>query len=94
MDKIEAKSVLQIELEKYRQRSSDSLLKLLDDLDAFSVRGPSGALYQLEVQAMWDDKPGGLLRIMAGIDDGGFFSSFSPLMDGFILSPSGEILDD
>jgi hypothetical protein len=94
MDKTEAKAILQSELEKYRQRSYESLLKLLDDLDAYTVLGLSGIPYQIEVQAMWDSHPGGNLRVMAGIDDGGFISAFAPLTDDFILSPSGEFLDE
>jgi hypothetical protein len=43
---------------------------------------------------MWDSHPGGNLRVMAGIDDGGFISAFAPLTDDFILSPSGEFLDE
>jgi hypothetical protein len=94
MDKTEAKRVLQSELEKYRQRSYESLRKLIDDLDAYTVRGPSGTEYQIEVQAMWDNHPEGNLRVMAGIDDGGLLSAFAPVTDDFILSPGGEFVDE
>ena len=94
MDKIEAKAVLQIELEKYRRRTYQSLLELLHDPDVYTVTGSSGTEYQLEVQVMWDNQPDGNLRIMAGIDDGGFFSAFAPLTEGFILSPSGKFIGE
>jgi hypothetical protein len=94
MDKTEARAILQAEIAKYRQRSYAELLALLDDLDAYEVRGPSGATYQLEVQGMWDHKPGGNLRIMAGIDDGGLVSAFAPLLASFFLSPDGEYMGE
>jgi hypothetical protein len=94
MDKIEAKAILQREMEKYRSRSFKSLLELLDNLEAYSVSVPSGAFYQIEVQAMWDSKPGGNLRVMAAIDDGGFFSAFAPLTDSFIRSPAGDFQEE
>lgn len=90
----EAKAILKSELNKYRHKSFESLRKLMEDLDGYEVRGPSGTLYQLEVQAMWDDKPGGNLRVMAGIDDGSFFSALTPLSDSFILTPDGEFLGE
>ncbi len=94
MDKVEAAAILKSELTKYRERSYHSLQDLLTDLDAYEVRGPSGKFYQLEVQAFWDGEPNGNMRVSAGIDDGGLISSFSPLTDDFILSPSGEFIDE
>jgi hypothetical protein len=94
MDKYEAKAILRSELQKYRQRNFESLLKLLKDPDAYTIQGPSGLEYQIEVQAIWDNEPEGNLRVMAGIDDGGFFSAFIPLTDDFIISPNGEFLNE
>jgi hypothetical protein len=94
MDKNEAKAILQAELEKVRGWDYLSLLQLLDDLEAYEVRGPSGVPYQMEVQAMWDDQPGGNLRVMLSIDDGGFLSAFAPLTDSFILSPGGQFMGE
>jgi hypothetical protein len=94
MDRTEARAILQAEIAKYRQRSYDELLRLLDEIDAYEVRGPTGAIYQLEVQGLWDDRPGGNLRVMAGIDDGGQVSAFAPLVASFILSPDGEFVGE
>jgi hypothetical protein len=85
---------LQAEIAKYRQRSYADLLALLDDLDAYEVRGSSGVIYQVEVQGMWDHKPAGNLRVMAGIDDGRLVSAFAPLVASFILSPGGEFVGE
>lgn len=40
--------------------------------------GPSGTAYQLEIECIWDDRPGGNIRVMASIDDGGW-RAFVPL---------------
>ena len=93
MDKEEAKSLLASELQKYRDRSYESLCSLLHNIDTYEIEAQSGVLYQLEIQAMWDNKPDGDLRIVAGIDDGGLRAYF-PLTDSFILSPDGKFVDE
>ena len=40
------------------------LQRLLKEQDLLEVRGPSGTSYQLEVEAVWDDRPGGNLRVL------------------------------
>jgi hypothetical protein len=62
------------------------LLYLLDTKDTEEIKASSGVVYQLEFQAMRDDKKGGNLRIMGAIDDGGF-RAFVPLTADFILAP-------
>jgi hypothetical protein len=94
MDKGEAKALLQAEMEKYGLRGYLSLRQLVGDIDAYEVRGPSGTQYQFEVQAVWDARPNGNLRVIGSIDDGGLLSAFAPLTDSFILAPGGEFLDD
>jgi len=93
MDNEEAARVLTQELIRYRLQTYANLQRLLKDVDAYEVVGPSGAKYQVEIHAVWDDKPNGNLRVMGGIDDGGW-RAFVPLTDDFILSPSGEFVDE
>jgi hypothetical protein len=71
VDNEEAARVLAQELTQYRRETYANLQRLLKDVDAYEVVGPSGAKYQVEIQAVWDDKPNGNLRVMGGIDDGG-----------------------
>lgn len=95
MDKTEAKAILEEEVQKYRKRSYDSLTTLVKELDAYEREGASGVTYQLEVQAVWDSgTEGGDIRVIFGIDDGGFFSSFKPLTADFIISPEGKFIDE
>jgi hypothetical protein len=93
LDKEEARAVLAEELRKYRNQSYRSLQRLLSDVDAYCVAGPSGTEYQIEVQAVWDGHPHENLRVMASIDDGGW-RAFVPMSDGFILSASGEFVGE
>jgi len=93
MDNEEATRILAQELAKYRRDSYADLQRLLKEVDAYEVAGPSSANYQIEIQAVWDDEPNGHLRVIGGIDDGGL-RAFVPLTDDFILSPSGEFIGE
>jgi hypothetical protein len=44
--------------------------------------------YQVEVQAHWDDKPNGTLRLSFAVDDGGF-RAFFPLTQSTLVEPGG-----
>jgi hypothetical protein len=58
------------------------------------IKGPSGTPYQVEIGIVWDDKPGGDVRVLASIDDGGFRSAFSPMCDDFIMAPDGTFVGE
>ena len=42
---------------------------------------------------IWDDEPGGNVRVMVSIDDGGL-RAFVPMTESFIKSPSGEFVGE
>src|SRR5262245_47229095 len=86
MDDEEATRILAQELARYRRESFADLQRLLKEVDAYEVEGPSGTNYQIEIQAIWDDEPNGNLRVIGGLDDGGL-RAYVPLTDDFILSP-------
>ena len=69
------------------------LLERIGDVEDYEVAGPSGAPYQLSIQAMWDDAPNGDLRIIGAIDDGGW-RAFFPLTDSFIMTPDGDLVGE
>lgn len=60
---------------------------------AYEVRGPSGTLYQIEIEAFWDDKQSGNIRVMGSIDDGGL-RAFVPLSEDFIKNPKDEFIGE
>ena len=93
MDKVETAEILKQELLHYRKRSQADLLYLLDNQDTFDRIGPSGTVYQLEIQAYWDDESRRELRVTACIDDGGW-SAFYPPGDSFIMRPDGSFVGE
>ncbi len=59
----------------------------------YEYKNAIGILYQIEIQAYWDDKPNENIRVMGSIDDGGW-RAFSPLSDDFIKSPNNEFIGE
>jgi hypothetical protein len=92
MNMVEARSLLEEFLDDLKSRSREELLGLISNPACLEKTGPSGKIYQLEHQAVWDKDPGGDLRIIASIDDGGFLSAMMPLTSGFVLiqQPPGK----
>jgi hypothetical protein len=96
MDKGEAKKILSEVLDEYRAMSNKELVDLIQSPLAFEKLGSSGAEFQIEIQAFWDEpsKEGGNLRVIASIDDGRFPFVFSPLTTDFIMRPDGTFVGE
>jgi hypothetical protein len=93
VDKVEARAVLARELESYRSRAYTDLVGLIGNEVNTEVRGESGVVYQVEIQALWESGKPGDLRVCGSIDDGGW-RAFLPLTDDFILAPDGSFLGE
>jgi len=93
MNKIEAREILANELRLFRDQPWEELREMMNKPRTFERIGSSGKNYQIEIQAFWDGKPEGDLRITGAIDDGGIRVYF-PLTDSFILSPNGEFVGE
>ena len=91
MNEEEARSVLEAHLDQWRRRSHADLSTTLGNQGCSEVIGTSGAEYQIEIDIMWDRKPGPELRVVGAIDDGRSWRAFSPLTQSFIMSPDGSI---
>ena len=96
MNKEEAHRLLLQELEIFRRKPFEELSNLVGTPIHIERKASSGIEYQLEIEVFWDDPriPGGNLRVMASIDDGGFFSSFSPLTQDFIKTSNNAFLGE
>ena len=57
------------------------------------VAGPSGRIYQLETQTLWDDRAKKNLRVMVAIDDAGL-RSLAPLSADFIITLGGRFVGE
>lgn len=93
MDKGEALDVLKKHLMQYRGRSHRELQALLKEPDVLVVTGPSGTEYQIEIQAVWDGRRGGNVRVFGTIDDGGW-RAFLPLATDFMMAPDGTSIGE
>lgn len=93
MNRNEGKEVLEEQLQRF---SGGSYLELClqamaQRVETYEVLGESGVLYQVEVQFLWDQQPGGVIRVLGSIDDQGF-SSLVPLTDSLLIrSPERDI---
>ena len=94
MDRSEAQALLRVQLNDYRTRSYASLTELVGTSERTEVIGPSGQPYQCVVNLMWDDKPGGNIRVLAAIDDGTFRTAVVPMTDDFIMAPDGSFVGE
>jgi hypothetical protein len=45
-----------------------------------------GTWYQANIEAVWDDEPGGSVRVLFSLDDGGA-SAFFPMTDALLIEP-------
>ena len=93
MDNAEARAVLLKESAKYRAKTYADLQSLLGRQDTYEVSGPSGVVYQLEIQAFWDDKPNDVLRVRAAIDDGGI-RAYMPMIEDFLIAADGTFVGE
>ncbi len=94
MDELEAKGILAQQIERLRGMSHAELQRFVKDEEHLETKGESGVEYQVEVLALWDEgRPGGNLRVMVSIDDGGW-RAFKPLTEDFIIAPDGSFVGE
>jgi hypothetical protein len=86
MNKVEANQLLTERLEDLRSRPYSELLRLMETTETTEIVGASGTRYQVETEAVWDEKRGKNLRVIVSIDDFGW-RAFAPLTSGFIKTP-------
>ena len=91
MNMSEARTILDAVLAAYRARLYSDLRARIGKPATGVIAARSGAVYQIEVQVFWDDKPDGNIRVLGSIDDGGL-RAFVPLCAGFIIAPDGRFV--
>jgi hypothetical protein len=92
VNKTEARTIIQKELERYKSKSYIELQCLLEKVDAYVTTASSGKTYQIEVHAIWDDKPNGNIRVFCEASSG-LWSSIFPLTCSYIMSSAGKFID-
>jgi hypothetical protein len=93
MDKTTALALLEEELDRLRAESYAQVAARIGQGPLVISRpGPDGE-FQIEIEFLWDHQPGGNLRVVGAVDDGGW-QAFLPLTRDFILRPDGTFLDE
>lgn len=88
MDKSEALEILKNQLKKLAEQPYAELLKLEGTSATSNVRGPSGELYQVEIEV--NESGDGNLSLDGFVDDGNW-SALSPLSSYILVGPNGEM---
>jgi hypothetical protein len=89
MDRAEAARILHKHLDELEVLGYAELSSRIGHDEVLTITGSSGHEYQIEVTILWDRDPGGAIRILGGIDDGGL-SAFLPLSAGRLIDPQSK----
>ena len=90
MKKTELLQHLNLEIERLKQKRYQELLKLTEEVET-RQSGEGDSFYQVEIQALYDNKMEGTLRVLVAIDDGGW-RAFKPLTGDFLVTPQDQLL--
>jgi hypothetical protein len=94
MDIAEAREVAETRLRQLRDLTYPRLVaEWLEQPRSEYATAASGRRYQLEIEAVWDDRPNGNLRVWVLVDDGGP-SEQRPLQRDFIVAPDGSFVGE
>ena len=94
MDRHEARLLALRHVNRYRVRGYARLVALIGGREVFEVTGPSGKTYTVAVEAFWDGRPQGDLRVMAAVDDGSGRGFMRPEAEDFIMRPDGSFVGE
>jgi len=93
VNKEEARGVLAAHLRVWRDLSYGDLRSRIGSQTHFDVNGSLDARYQVDLEVFWDDKPGGNIRVVGSVDDGGI-RAVAPLTSDFIKAPDDTFVDE
>lgn len=108
MSKDEMYTILSEHLAKFRAWTYTRLAERVerdhhahDCLEHIEGTAPDGTQYQIEFQALWDDKPHGAVRVCGDLSAEpqrpllGFIPVYTPdVTDSFTMSPDGRFVDE
>lgn len=84
------RALLEVAMLEQQSKSYNALAGGIGQVHVHSQRGSDGRAYQIEIEAEWDDQPGGAVRVVGAIDDGSF-RDYLPISAEFIVAPDGSI---
>jgi hypothetical protein len=93
MNNSAARTIIDAELATYRERSYAELVAVTGQEPFRTEISRDGVTYQVEIVVVWDAQPGGAVRVLGSIDDGGW-RAFVPLTADFIMAPDGSFVGE
>jgi hypothetical protein len=95
MNHQEALRILEEVLSEFRREPYEQLTSRIGPSSPVVLeRAGAGGPYQLEILFMWDGRPGGDVRVIGSIDDGGWRAAFAPLTRSFIKAADGSFVGE
>ena len=93
MDKTEATALAEEWALRLRQLPYATLVGRIGQPPVTEEVERGGVTWQIEVTYLWDSAPGGDVRVIVAVDDGGIRARF-PVTSDFILSPTGRFVGE
>lgn len=93
MNKAEASAIADEWIGRLRDVPYASLAERVDLQPVTEAVKRNGVVYQVQVVHRWDSQPGGNVRVIVAVDDGGI-RAFVPFTSDFIKSPSGQFVGE
>jgi hypothetical protein len=88
MNTQEARAILSEVMREYRQKDYSYWENSIPESPlVISKAGESGVDYCIEIDIVRDAPKSRTIRVVFGIDDGGWRASFSPMTDDFLVEP-------
>ena len=93
MDKKEAKTLLKNIVDSLQKMPYSQFANWIKEkhVQAEQITSPAGNSYNIESEAVWDDRSKTTIRVIISIDDG-TMSSFSPMTEDFAIKSDGSLL--
>jgi len=84
MKKSEYLKILNPIIEEYEKYSYSFWKERIDQVISLEGKTESDEEYQIEIEAIWDDKPNELIRVCFSIDNGGWRAYF-PVSESLLI---------
>jgi hypothetical protein len=89
----EAREIMDTQIHRLRTLPYAELIGYLEPV-ALEVQAPSGRIFQIEIEAVWDDRKRQHLRVMVYMDDGTGMRFKPFLSDDFIVASDGGFIGE
>jgi hypothetical protein len=85
-NKAEAREELRLLVKEHEGLQYVAWAERIGQAKRIEITSRAGIWYQARIEPVWDDKPGGAVRVLFSIDDGGV-GAYHPLTDALLLDP-------